>query len=362
MQKYGLMRGEMKKKKKTRLFRFLYIAFTVIAIALIGYLTVDPKEMQSAFEMLDLNWMYACIGSLLLYWLSDALLLNDITSYMYKRESFWHSLKVGIIGLYYGALTPFATGGQPMQVVYMNRKKMPVGTATCIVGVKFVVYELSLCALFIAAMVLHGLEFYNNYQANYMFWFALLGFAVNATAVFFIIMTLINKNLVCKIGNSIIRFFSKIKIIRKEEKALHSFESHIEDYHAAAEYISHHKLRAIGSFLISVLNLIFFFAIPYFIYRAFGAPGGMNIADIISLQAFLYIAISFFPTPGGAGAAEGGFHAIFAAIFGAGAVFAPMLIWRFLTYYLMLIVGSVWVVLDELFALKRSDNTTDSSQ
>lgn len=352
----------MKKKKKTRLFRFLYIALTIITIALIGYITVDPQEMQSAFEMLDLNWMLACLGSLFLYWLTDALLLNDITSYMYKRESFWHSLKVGIIGLYYGALTPFATGGQPMQVVYMKRKKMPVGTATCIVGVKFVVYELSLCALFIVAMILHGSEFYTSYTANYMFWFALLGFAVNGTAVLFIILTLINKNLVCKIGNSIIRFFSKIKIIRKEEKALHNFQSHIEDYHAAAEYISHHKLRAIGSFFISVVNLIFFFAIPYFIYRAFGAPGGMNIADIISLQAFLYIAISFFPTPGGAGAAEGGFHAIFAAIFGAGAVFAPMLIWRFLTYYLMLIVGSIWVVLDEVFALKRSGKATDSSQ
>ncbi len=76
--------------------------------------------------------------------------------------------------------------------------------------------------------------------------------------------------------------------------------------------------------------------------------------DILALQAFLYIAISFVPTPGTVGAAEGGFHVIFAARFGAGAVFAPMLIWRFLTYYLMLIVGSVLVILDELNTFRRS--------
>jgi uncharacterized protein (TIRG00374 family) len=342
----------MEKKKRTSILRFVYIGATILVIALIGFFTVDVAEMEAAFSKLNLRWMFACAGCLVLYWLTDAILLNDIVSYMYKRESFWHSLKVGIIGLYYGALTPFATGGQPMQVVYMRRSKMPVGTATCIVGVKFVVYELSLCALFIAAIVLYGPQLYREYGG--MFWFALLGFAVNASAVFFIIMTLINKNLVTRMGNSLIRFFSKVKIIRKPEKAQHSFEHTINDYHLAAEYIAHHKLRAIGSFFISVVNLLFFFAIPYFIYIAFGMPGNNAIQNIIALQAFLYIAISFVPTPGSAFAAEGGFHAVFSAIFGAGAVFAPMLIWRFLTYYLMLIVGSIVVVFDEVLAMRRA--------
>ena len=342
----------MKSGKRKSILRFVYIGATILAIVLIGVFTVDVDEMQAAFSVLNLRWMFACVGCLLLYWLSDAVLLNDITSYMYKRESFWHSLKLGIVGLYYGALTPFATGGQPMQVVYMRRDRMPVGTATCIVGVKFVVYELSLCTLFIVAMAIYGPQFYEQYSG--MFWFAMLGFAMNASAVFFIIMTLINKTLVSRVGNAIIRFLSKIKIVRKLDKALHNFEHTINDYHSAAEYIAHHKRRAIGSFFISVINLLFFFAIPYFIYIAFGMPGGKQIADIIALQAFLYIAISFVPTPGNAGAAEGGFHVVFSAIFGAGAVFAPMLIWRFLTYYLMLIVGSVLVVFDEVFALRRA--------
>lgn len=342
----------MKNGKRKSILRFIYIGVTILAIALIGYFTVDVQEMRIAFSVLDLRWMLACVGCLLLYWLTDAVLLNDITSYMHKRESFWYSLKLGIIGLYYGALTPFATGGQPMQVVYMRRNRMPVGTATCIVGIKFVVYELSLCALFITAMVVYGQQFYEHYSG--MFWFAMLGFVMNASAVFFIIMTLINKTLVSRIGNAIIRFLSRIKIVRKLDKALHNFKHTIDDYHSAAEYIANHKLRAIGSFVISVINLLFFFAIPYFIYIAFGMPGGKQVQDIIALQAFLYIAISFVPTPGNAGAAEGGFHIIFAAIFGAGAVFAPMLIWRFLTYYLMLIVGSIVVVFDEVFALRRA--------
>ncbi len=345
----------MKKKKRTSLFRLLYIGFTILAIVLIGIFDPSIKKMAVAFEQLSLRWLYVCIASLLLYWLTDGLLLHDITSYMYKREKLSSSIKIGIIGLYYGALTPFATGGQPMQVVYMHRNKIPVGTSTCIVCIKFVVYELSLCAFYIAAMLFRGIYFYTNH--NQVFWLTTLGFIVNLLAVFFIILTIRNKKLVLRIGNSLIRFLNRIKIIKEKEQAFVNFEKTIDDYHTAAAYISKYKLRAIGSFLISVINLAFFFAIPYFIYLAFGHTQ-YTMIDLITMQAFLYLAVSFFPTPGGAGAAEGGFYLFFSTFFINIPVYIAMLIWRFLTYYLMLIVGSILVVFDEVFAIRRLKKET----
>ena len=340
----------MDKKKRTSVVRTIYIGVTILAIILIGVFTVDIQEMADAFAQLNLFWLLACVGCLLFYWLTDAVLLGDITSYMYKRESFGHSLKVGIIGLYYGALTPFATGGQPMQVVYMRRRDMPVGTATCIVSIKFVVYELSLCALYTVAIIMRGAYFYHNH--NEAFWFTTIGFIINLLAVVFIILTLIKRQWVQKAGNSLVRFFGRIRLIRKPDKTCENLAKTIEDYHEAAEYLAHNRLRAIGSFFISLINLGFFFAISYFIYRAFGFSEH-SLVEIMTMQAFLYLAISFFPTPGGAGAAEGGFHFFFGTIFDQIPVFVPMLIWRFLSYYLILIVGSILVVLDEVCIMRR---------
>lgn len=319
-------------------------------IVLIGIFDPSIQKIPVAFEQLNLRWLYACIGSLLLYWLTDGILLHDITSYMYKREPLGRSIKIGIIGLYYGALTPFATGGQPVQVMYMRRNNMPVGTATCIVCVKFVVYELSLCAFYVVAMLLRGGDFYTN--NNEVFWLTTLGFVINLLAVFFIIVTIINKKWVLKVGFALIKLLAKIKIVRKHDKVRDNFVKTIEDYHAAAAYISHHKLRTIGSFFISVINLGFFFSIPYFIYLAFGQTGSSYL-DLLTMQAFLYLAVSFFPTPGGTGAAEGGFYLFFSTIFKTIPVFIAMLTWRFLTYFLMLIVGSVIVVFDEVFAMRK---------
>lgn len=338
----------MAKKKKTPLFSLIYIGVTIVAIVLIGIFT-DVNDIAEAFKSFSIWWLLACLGALLLYWLTDGLLLHDITAYMYKREPLARSIKIGLIGLYYGAVTPLASGGQPMQVVYMKRSKMPVGTATCIVCIKFVIYELSLCTIYVMAMLFRGVYYYTNF--NQVFWLATLGFAVNLAAVFFIILTIVNKKLVLRIGCWLIRVFSRIKVVQDKEKTLANFEKTIDDYHTAASYISRYKLRAVGSFLISLVNLMFFFIIPYFVYLAFGNRE-YNLMDIFTMQSFLYLAVSFVPTPGGSGAAEGGFYLFFSPFFG-GSTYLAMLIWRSFTYYLMLIVGSLLVVFNEVLSMRR---------
>jgi uncharacterized protein (TIRG00374 family) len=268
-------------------------------------------------------------------------------------------LKVGVIGLYYCALTPSSTGGQPMQVMYMKRNKIPVGTSTCIVGIKFVIFELSLCTIYVLGMIymmlLRGHATLK--PSDEVLWLAALGFVINLAAVFMIILSIVNKKLILKVGNWIIRVFSKIKVIKNKEQTLMHFENTIDDYHTAASYISRYKLRAFGSYMISVLNLAFMFVIPYLIYLSFGSRE-VNIFVFFIIESFLFIAVSFFPLPGAAGASESVFMWFFGPFFGAATLIA-MLIWRFLTYYLMLIVGSLLVVLDEVFSLRKAKKNPD---
>ncbi len=344
------------KKRRTHLFSFIYMGVTIVAIIVILLFAADLDEIGHALEKFNIWWLFACVGALLLYWLADAWLLHDITIYMYKRESFIQAIKVGLIGLYYSALTPSSTGGQPMQVVYMRRNKIPVGTATCIVCVKFVIYELSLCAIYIAGMCLRGVDYYSHY--NEAFWLAVLGFVINLAAVVFIILTIVNKKLVLKIGRGVVSLLSKIRIVKDKAQSLEHFQDTIDDYHTAAAYISKYKLRALGSFVISVLNLSFLFVIPYLIYLSFGYSA-YGIIDIFTMEAMLFLAVSFFPLPGAAGASEGGFLLFFSPFFGAATAVA-LLIWRFLTYYMMLIVGSLFVVFDEVISLKRSKKKSET--
>ena len=339
-----------KARKPKHLFSLIYMGVTIVAIVLVMLFATDLEAIGKALEDFNIWWLLSCVGAVVLYWLTDSLLLYDITRYMYAPRPFLKSLKIGLIGLYYCALTPSSTGGQPMQVLYMRRDDIPVGTATCIVGVKFVVYELSLCALYAAGMALRGTYFYAH--GNEAFWLSILGFAFNLIAVICIILTIVNKKIVLGAGTAILRFIARIRLIRHVDDKIELYERTIEDYHTAASYISKHKLRVLGSFFISVFNLGFMFVIPYLIYLAFGYRDH-NMVDIFVMGSYLFLAVSFIPLPGAAGASEGGFLLFFRQFFAATTTVA-LLIWRFITYYMIIIVGSLIVLFGEVLSMRRS--------
>ncbi len=342
---------EPPKAKKKSKWKLIYILGTMIVILFIVFLDPNSGDIFSVANQLNPWWIVGAFGAVLLYWITDALILGQMTGCVAKPMGPLRTLKIGIIGLYYGALTPFATGGQPIQVYYMKRDAgIPVGIATCVVTLKFLMYELGICSIYIIAMVFNGEYFYN--EQNEVFWISSLGFAVNLFGLGFLLLSLFHKRFVLKFVRIIYKVLSKIKIIRHPEKHLHSVEKTVEEFSASAKYLGKNIFKMVISYVLSVINLGLLFSITYFIYRAVGLDEVLAI-EIMAMQSFLYLAVMFFPTPGAAGGSEGGFGLFFGSYFAPISWQLPMIIWRFLTYYLMLLVGALIVILDEFFAGRR---------
>ena len=70
---------------------------------------------------------------------------------------------------------------------------------------------------------------------------------------------------------------------------------------------------------------------------------------------------SYTPLPGASGAQEGGFLLYFRGIFKDGTIGLALLIWRFFTYYLFLIVG-VFMVVGEKAILKAEARRNRQAQ
>lgn len=342
----------MKKQTRTNIIRFSYIGATIVVLILIASFNEDFDSIPAVLSQLNAFWLLITVACLMCYWLTDGWLLGDITSYMSpsQRLSYAKSLKIGLIGLYYGALTPSSTGGQPAQVIYMNREKIPVGVGTCIVLVKFIAYSLTVIAYYLISMAFMGDYYYQNYIGIY--WFSLLGFIINALAIALVVLSIVKKDWMIKAANGIIAFLHRIKIMKQPEKAQENIAKTIEEYSAAGKYITQHKRRSVGSFFISMANIGFLFAITYCIYRAFGLDDS-TFMTLMMLQSLLYTAVAYFPLPGAAGASESGFYVIFSTFFSKGLVVAAMILWRIMTYYIILAVGSLIVVFDELAIMRR---------
>ena len=79
------------------------------------------------------------------------------------------------------------------------------------------------------------------------------------------------------------------------------------------------------------------------VYQAFGNVG-ITFWQIVPTQAFLLLIMTFIPTPGSGIGAEGGFYLLFNTIFKEGTIHMSILFWRVYTFYLPIIVGSLFLI------------------
>lgn len=337
--------------KKKMIFSYIYMIFTLLVIGFLLSTNIKMENLKNLFSDMNYTWFAGAIICIVLHWFMDAVIVYQIVPYIAReKKSFLSCVKYGIVGLYYGALTPFASGGQPLQIVYMKRDGVPVGKATAIVSVKLFVWLSSMCFTFIVYMFLRGAFFYNNYKA--IFWVAVLGFLVNLFGVIFILIVLINETGAKKIVQWILVLVGKIKLIKHPEKAYTKVEKTILDFAQASSFVRKHKIKVLVSFILSCIKMSFMFAIPYMIFKSFNLDG-YGFIDLSSLNTFMFLTVSFMPTPGTSFAAEGGFRLVYYPIFGDLTAMA-IAVWRIITYYLILIVGGLVVVFDQIWNIRNS--------
>ena len=97
-----------------------------------------------------------------------------------------------------------------------------------------------------------------------------------------------------------------------------------------------------------------------FTYYAFGLSG-TPWYQILTMSCLLFVSASYTPLPGASGAQEGGFMAYFAGIFTDGTIGVGLLIWRFFTYYMFLIVG-VGTVLNDKRLIRREKKRNQAEE
>ena len=187
-----------------------------------------------------------------------------------------------------------------------------------------------------------------------VFLISLIGFIINAGAVFLIYSLSTNHTLIKKMVFGVLNFLHRIKLIKDKQK----FESRLEkvtvDFHRSICLVRGNVRDICVIAIMTALQLIFYFSITYFIYRAFELKGD-EWWNMVFIQTFLYLAVCYFPTPGAAGASEGGFYLFFSWFFPENLIFVSMVIWRFMTYYFYILAGGLVIVSHGLKRLTRSD-------
>lgn len=338
--------------KVKRILSALFILLSVSAVVIIAFSNQELGDAWGAISRLDIRWL---IG-IFLCWVCYALFEAMGTWAYLRRQGFSihlpRVLGVTLIGFYYSNITPSAAGGQPMQVNSLRKAGIPVGYGTLAITARFVTNQLMICVISLAAL-LWNREFVYG-QLGGAIWAVRVGWIINFASVPLVLLAAFRRKWIQKLGEKLIGLGVRIRVVRDREEAVQKLTEVLDTYHAALTELLHHPKQILVQVLCSTVSLLGLTGSVVFTYYAFGQSGTPWI-QVLTLSCLLFISASYTPLPGASGAQEGGFLLYFAGIFREGTIGLALLIWRFFTYYLFLIVG-VFVVINEKFLLRRESN------
>ena len=96
----------------------------------------------------------------------------------------------------------------------------------------------------------------------------------------------------------------------------------------------------IKQFAFAAGRLIMLMSIMYFIFRGLGQHTA-GYSKLFTMSCLQYTSAAYTPLPGASGAQEGIFGLYFAGLLPGSLLLSGLLCWRFITYYLVLIVGGI---------------------
>ncbi|MBQ8451963.1 MAG: flippase-like domain-containing protein [Clostridia bacterium] len=362
-----------KKKKKSIIVNLILLAVNLIFMFFTVRSLINKVGDQSFSGIIEnqgnkLWWLAGGVGIYVLYILAQMLMYVVLIKEFTKRNRPWLAYDVAVVGKYYDNITPFAVGGQPMQIVRLTKNDVTPGVATSIPIIKMIINN--------AVNVIIGIAFFifgiplisgtNSLHRLLIIIFEVLGvigLVIYAIAVIFMFLLSSGRMITRSTISGILRLGYKMKIVKNYRKTFKKLMNHVAEYKLSMHYLWTHKLLLLKMILLSVVECLTYAVIPYFVVMAFAPP--LEVQPVVFLFMCIteyYIcqmASNFIPLPGGTGIIEIAFIFLFGIVLSNSVVVWALLAWRFLSYYIIIIHGFVHEIIQIIHNFRVNGKTNE---
>lgn len=322
-----------------RYSNIIFFVFLIGATALIIFTQVDPTTFIYTIKQADIGFLLLGISCIFIYWLIEAFILLKLMRRENPKETVSFAFTLTMVGQYYNLITPGATGGQPLQLYEMSKKGYGMGAGTAVLVQKYALYQVTVTFLGIIATVFSLTALHQGLETAK--WLIIFGLLINIIGVVLVFTLAFSPKTAKMIMTGCVKLMYKMHVIKDQEKYYEKIDYFLVEYEIAIDALKSQKMETVQLFLISIVQMLVFYSVNYWVYRSLGL-NAVNAITIISLQAILYVAVAFVPTPGAAGGAEAGFLLLFRPIYGAITPIA-MILWRIITFYFIIFFGGIYL-------------------
>lgn len=317
---------------------FILLIIITFAVLLKGE---DITQILNILGSVKIQYVLIGILCMAIYISCEAINIGRSLKTLNEKSTFIQNLKYALIGFFFSAITPAASGGQPMQIYYMHKDKISVSNSTLAL-----LLNLTSMQIITIGFALVSLCFNYQYLNGVLIVFFIVGILLNLSALVLLLIAIISKRLsrgMVHFAEKVLKFFRVKNIDAKKEK----LEKELEQYHESAVYIKQNKKIMIKILLTTLVQFFAYYSVTFWTYKALGMNEA-NILEITSMQSVLFATVSGIPSPGAVGVTEGAFTEIFRNIYPGAMMSSAILLNRGINFYFFVIFSGIVTIVNHI--------------
>ena len=329
--------------KKIRNYIILLL-FTVLVL----YFTLKDNFSSIFNTIMTMNpiWFIVAMIVIFISCLLKTLVLKNYVNQYKKDYTYGQALKLQVESAFFNGITPFSSGGQPFQIIVLKNDGVRVGHSTNVIFIASFIYQFSLFVISTVCIIAN--QFLHLFSPDsHIKYLSILGYLINIGFMAFLLLVIFNKKMKRKIVKFVSKILSKMKFIKKRDEIIDKLEDTIDVMEESAVLIKKDRKGFVLCSIYDILANVLYCSIPFFLGLAMGLGPQISLVNAIITSAYVILIGFFVPIPGGTGGLEYAFVALFTNFITDPLARSMMLVWRFVTYYLGVVVGAIVLNLDK---------------
>lgn len=344
-------------KNKKYILSIIFLLLLIVVTFVIIFSKYNFLDVLNIITKVDYKWILLGISMIFIYIFFEGMATREVFKSMEITTTIRDNFMYSAIDYYFCAVTPSASGGQPMVAYYMAKDKLDISKVSLTLLINTALFKIVLLFLSLVCIIVCP-----KYVFDYPIMIALffIGFCINIGLIALCFLASFKRNWIENIGIRLILFGYRHKIIKRPIYLCRKYHILMNNYEQGARLIFKHKRYFIRALLYNLIQRVAFFSISFFVYLAFKGQSAVAEAtfwELFSIQVLIALCVDSLPLPGGVGISEYLYVILLGGIYIVGEsniIGSAMLLTRAINFYIPLIITFIIFVIKHILVIKKA--------
>lgn len=290
--------------KKQWLFMALFV---VIAAASVWAVMAQSREFSltdftAYVQGASLPWLAVALLCMLGFILFEGVALLVLCRAFGHRQSLWRGYIYSASDIYFSAITPSATGGQPASAYFMIKDGMNGMMVTALLLANLCMYTLAIIVIGAVCFLLR-FDIFLQYSLPSQL-LIVAGYLMQIGLLLFFYMLLKRERLLQRICNVVLGLLCKLRILRRREEKQQKLDAYMERYRQHSRLLTGHAKPMFLCFVFNLLQRASQIAVTMFVYAATAGVNLLQAAELWFWQGYVVLGSNCIPIPGAMGVSD----------------------------------------------------------